>query len=143
MIAHPDNPYTDLSQDQVIGMFSGEIKKWNQLDNSLSLTDEIEIWVYPETHESQYIFNSSIMSQNSLNNPDAFIAPTIIAMLEIIPQNKSSIGFIPKKWLNGKVKKISIKDGLGFSIEPILLSSNTKLNPAQESFIHCLQNQIK
>lgn len=153
-IVNRDNPAISMSQQQLESILSGKFTTWNSVlqpecpdcaadspEKPIAETT-IEIWSYPDFEET-FIALQSFPGGINIPKNISHIAPDSEAMLLSISQNFSAIGYIPRRWLDDRVKIIEILDLSQESLNhPILAYPKEPLNPVSSSFISCLQNVL-
>ncbi len=93
---NPENKYIQLkggniTKDEIIKIFSGEYKKWSDLDPSLP-TDDIVVVTRDLSGGAHEVFQKQIMGNKNVRE-DAIQAPTMGSLVSKIIENKNAIGY--------------------------------------------------
>ena len=134
-----------LGEDEIVVIAGRSIGLQNLSHSQLRAlyTDPESIyqtWTFPEGNELRVIFDQTVFEGNSpaLNS---YLAPSPEAMLEAISANSLAIGYIPKSWLVGNEKTITLEDDLVSAFErPILGLTTSEPEGEIGVFLTCLQN---
>jgi len=148
--AHPSQPLQALTPVMVNGIFSGNIRNWEELWNSCptcfsknppAVQNALKIWVLPEDN----ILSHSFM-EFSLQNPiasHAQIAPNAKFLRQIIASDADAIGYLTSGWLDDAVRGITVMDERGEYIEiPITISMHNEPDEKLTQWIICLQTEL-
>jgi len=81
----------DLTTDQVIKIFSGEYKTWQEVDSSLP-ADDIVVLTRDVSGGAHEVFQKNIMKDVDVS-ADVIQAPTMGGLVEKIIDNKNAIGY--------------------------------------------------
>lgn len=124
IVANKEIKNTDLSIEQLKGIFSGNIKNWKQLhpDNQ---DGEISI-IIDNANSSNYNFISSKLELTDIAKLKIYAAKSNKAVLEQIVKNKNSLGLVAFHWLEkadwSQIRLIALKN------------EKTAILPSQKSF---------
>ncbi|MDH5605552.1 MAG: substrate-binding domain-containing protein [Anaerolineae bacterium] len=127
---HPDNPISTLTDRQMQGIFSGQIRGWGKLGGDKG---SIQIWSLPPEDESSRIFSSDVMDGARIW-PEALIAPTAEIMAAEIAKDPLAIGFLPLAWRFSGVKVFPLNQRY-----PILALAEEEPQGTLREFVACLQ----
>ena len=108
LIAHPDNPISNLKIDNIRDIFSGRMTEWTALGGDdkeiLPLTFQTNDDVYQEFHRL-------VMGQQGITS-NAQVIPNIKAMIQKVSTTPNVIAYIPLSHVTDRVKLITIDDVL-------------------------------
>jgi hypothetical protein len=137
IITHPDNPIQLLDDDHLRSVFEGNYSSWSELSGE---DIPVEVWIYPEGHEIQTLFESALWGR-PLRNSFAFLAPGPSAMLEVIGESPGRIGVLPRAWLDGSVKTVELNPDTSLLLSfPILALADQQPSGAAAALVACLQS---
>lgn len=106
LIAHPDNPISNLQIDDIRDIFSGHVTQWQSLDGIdtpiIPLTFQMNDDVYHEFHRL-------MMGRQGITS-NAQVIPNIEAMIQQVSTTSNAIGYIPLSHVTEAVKILSIDD---------------------------------
>jgi phosphate transport system substrate-binding protein len=115
VIVHPDNKVTDLTREQLEGIFTGKIRNWNEVGG-----DDLPIVPYSrETSSGTYeFFKESVMKNKNYKN-GIMSMPATGAIILSISQTGGAIGYVGLAYLNKEVKAVRVSyDGGKTFAEP-------------------------
>ncbi|MHC1784331.1 MAG: hypothetical protein AB9891_16520 [Anaerolineaceae bacterium] len=153
-IVNPSNPVTSITTDQLALILSGQTSTWGALlqpacpecavdsvDHPLAETS-VEIWTYPPGDEILQSL-SDIPGGTQIPLYQSRLAPDPEAMRQVVSREYTSLGFIPRRWLDDSVKILEVR-GLqtGTDHRSILAYPAEPLSPAASNFISCLQQVL-
>ncbi len=104
VIVHPDNPVSELTREQLEGIFTGRITNWNELGGP-----DLKIVPYSrETSSGTYEFfkESVLKNRNYMNG--IMSMPATGAIVQSIGQTRGGIGYIGLAYLNRSIKAIHV-----------------------------------
>ncbi len=114
---NPENPIIELknnnlTQDEIVKIFSGEFKKWSDIDSSLPQEDIVVVTrdLSGGAHE---VFQKKIMGDTEVSE-NAIQAPSMGALVTKIIENPNAIGYASYGMVNqneGKLKPMNV-DGV-------------------------------
>ena len=147
VIVNPDNPISKLSLPTISKIFSGQITRWTELsprDSSSSTPtaeDTIQVWTYQAGDNLLQVFDQTIMQGQPVSS-QAYVAPDTSAMLQVIAQNKDSIGYILASQVGNSVQEIQIEGSPTGQLEqPVLAFTSTAPEGLLKQFLLCLQEK--
>ncbi len=150
-----ENPLTkvkkDLTTEEIVAVFSGEIQNWSELDASLP-ERPIVVAVRDLGGGASIVFDNAIMKGTPIS-PEALQLPSMGALGGKIMDNADTIGYVSSGLVNqnpDKLIPLSV-DGIAPTIEninsgkynisrPLLLVSPQKPDEYQKAFINYLQS---
>ena len=86
---HPDNPVTDLTLDQLRGIFSGELRRWSEVGGSDA---EIVVLNRNPASGTQLFFAEHVLRGASYRR-DARVLPTTAAIVAAVAADPHAIGY--------------------------------------------------
>ncbi len=153
---NPNNPVLsvkdDLTKDEIVKIFSGEYKTWNNLDASLP-DKEIVVITRDIGGGAHEVFQSKIMGDVDVK-ADAIQAPSMGALVTKIIENEYAIGYASFGVVNqnlGKVATIKV-DGVEATKEnivngsyiiqrPLIAIINGELTAPQQAFMDYVMSE--
>ena len=114
VIVHPENPLSDLTKEEIKGIFSGKIKNFKEVGGE---DREIVVVIREEGSGTRATFEKLIMN-NADTTGNALQKPSNGAVKATIASNENSIGYLGIGYVDDKVKSIAI-DGIKPSKETI------------------------
>ena len=147
---NPENPLakikTSLDTEEIMKIFSGEYKYWDDLDSSLE-HKEIVVVIRDLGGGAHEVFQKSIMGDVNVRE-DAIQSPSMGALVTKIIENKDAIGYASYGMVNQNVGKlIPLKvDGVEPNVEnivngsykvsrPLIVMRNGDLSAPQQAFM--------
>lgn len=147
---NPENPLakikTSLDTEEIMKIFSGEYKYWDDLDSSLE-HKEIVVVIRDLGGGAHEVFQKSIMGDVNVRE-DAIQSPSMGALVTKIIENKDAIGYASYGMVNQNVGKlIPLKvDGVEPNVEnivngsykvsrPLIVMRNGELSAPQQAFM--------
>lgn len=152
---NPKNPILnikdDLSTEDILKIFSGEYKKWSDIDSSLP-EKEIVVVTRDIGGGAHEVFQSKVMG-DTLVKSDAIQAPSMGALVTKIIENEYAIGYASFGIVNqnaDKIKTLKV-DGIEASKEnivngsykiqrPLIVIKNGELSKSEQAFIDYLMS---
>lgn len=126
IIVNPNNQISQLTREQLEGIFTGKIKNWKELGG-----DDMEIVPYArETSSGTYEFFKESVLNNKNHMAGIMSMPANGAIIQSISQTKGAIAYVGLAYLNPKVKalKVSYDEGQNY-VEPSFENAKNKLYP--------------
>ena len=115
VIVHPENPIHNLSLEQVRGIYSGEISRWDTLGG---ISSQIHVFTREEGSGTRSSFESLVMSSSEIM-PEAMVQDSNGAVRQLVGDDPAAIGFISLGLVDGTVKAMEL-DGTTPTSEHIL-----------------------
>jgi len=126
IIVHPDNKVTNLTREQLEGIFTGKITNWKAVGG-----EDMKIVPYSrETSSGTYEFfkESVLKNKNYMNG--IMSMPATGAIVQSVSQTKGGIGYIGLAYLNKEVKAIHVSYDKGATYtEPSVANAKNKTYP--------------
>lgn len=154
---NPENEYIKLKEgnitkEEIIKIFSGEYKKWSDLDPALPAEDIVVVTrdLSGGAHE---VFQKKIMDKVNVR-ADAIQAPTMGALVTKIIENKNAIGYASYGITNQNEGKLTplkvdgvapteenILNGSYYISRPLIIMKSGELTKTEKIFIEKLTNE--
>ena len=142
LVVNAHNPIQTLNQTDVQAIYEGKITNWKVFNPSPSFDQQIQAWRYSDGEETQQIFKNELV-KDLQNIEAAGIAPSPEYMVQIIAANVGAIGYIPQRWLNQSIRKVSLLGNSTNSMQvPILAITNSEPTSQQKLWLACLQSTL-
>ena len=152
---NPENPLNkvkdDLSTEEIKKIFSGEYKKWNEVDSSLP-DSEIVVVIRDLGGGAHEVFQKNVMGDTEVRK-DAIQSPSMGALVTKVIENKDAIGYasfgmvnqnegklIPLKVDGVEPTKENIIDGSYKISRPLIAIKKGELTESQKAFMDYLQS---
>jgi len=126
IIVNPSNGVSQLTREQLEGIFTGKITNWKQVGG-----DDLAIVVYSrETSSGTYEFFKEHVLNKKNFGPKALLMPATGAIVQSVSQTKGAIGYVGLAYLEKTVKalKVSYDKGKTF-VEPTVENAKNKTYP--------------
>ena len=133
IIVHPGNPLTNLTIEQLHGIFSGKIRSWSELD---WIKKPIHFVTREEGSGTRDAFEHLVMGKNEISD-EALVQDSNGSVREIIANNPQAVGYISFGVINNQVKILSVN-----SIMPTLKTIKTKQYQLTRPFLFVTRDQI-
>ena len=126
VVVHPSNKVTNLTREQLEGIFTGKIKNWKEVGGA-----DMKIVAYSrETSSGTYEFFKANVLKNRNYKNGILSMPATGAIIQSVSQTKGAIGYVGLAYLNKDVKAIHVSYDSGKSyIEPSLATAKNKTYP--------------
>ena len=126
VVVHPSNKVTNLTREQLEGIFTGKIKNWKEVGGA-----DMKIVAYSrETSSGTYEFfkESVLKNKNYMNG--ILSMPATGAIIQSVSQTKGAIGYVGLAYLNKDVKAIHVSYDAGKTYtEPSFENAKNKTYP--------------
>ena len=126
IVVHPSNPVTNLTREQLEGIFTGRITNWKEVGGP-----DAKIIVYSrETSSGTYEFFKESVLENKNYTNNILSMPATGAIIQSIRQTKGAIGYVGMAYLNPHVKAIKVSyDGGKSYAYPSIENARAKKYP--------------
>ena len=126
VIVHPDNKVSNLTREQLEGIFTGKIKNWKEVGG----TDEKIVTYSRETSSGTYEFFKESVLKNKNYMSGILSMPATGAIIQSVSQTKGAIGYVGLAYVNSNVKAINVSyDGGKKYVEPSVANAKNKTYP--------------
>ena len=126
IVVNPQNKVTNLTREQLEGIFTGKIKNWKDVGG-----DDIAIIPYArETSSGTYEFIKEyvLLNKNYMNG--IMSMPATGAIIQSVSQTKGAIGYVGLAYLNSNVKAIHVSYDKGKTYaEPSVANAKNNTYP--------------
>lgn len=126
IIVNPGNKVSQLTREQIEGIFTGKIKNWKEVGG-----DDMKIVAYArETSSGTYEFFKEHLLNRKNYAATCLNMPASGAVIQSVSQTKGAIGYVGLAYLDKSVKAIGISTDKGKSyVKPSLVSAKNKTYP--------------
>ncbi|MDD2436370.1 MAG: phosphate ABC transporter substrate-binding protein [Massilibacteroides sp.] len=126
VVVHPSNKLSNLTREQLEGIFTGKIKNWKEVGGT-----DMKIVAYSrETSSGTYEFFKENVLKNKNYMNGILSMPATGAIIQSVSQTKGAIGYVGLAYLNKDVKALHISyDGGKTSVEPTIANANNRSYP--------------
>lgn len=126
IVTHPSNKVSNLTREQLEGIFTGKIKNWKELGG-----EDLKIIPYSrETSSGTYEFfkESVLKNKNYMNG--IMSMPATGSIIQSISQTKGAIGYVGLAYLNKEVKAVHVSYDKGKTFtEPSVANAKNETYP--------------
>ena len=133
IIVHPQNKVTNLTREQLEGIFTGKIKNWKEVGG-----DDLAIIPYArETSSGTYEFFKESVLNNRNYMAGIMSMPATGAIVQSVSQTRGAIGYVGLAYVNSSVKavKASYDQGKTF-VEPTVANAKNETYPIVRPLIY-------
>ncbi len=109
VIVHNDNPVSELTFNQLRGIFNGTITNWNEVGGK-------DLEIVATTRDSSsgtYEFFKDAVLIDDEYREDALVTPSNGAIVQSVSQNEGGIGYIGFAYLDDSVQGVALDNGDG------------------------------
>jgi phosphate transport system substrate-binding protein len=124
IITNPSNTVTNLTREQVIGIYSGTITNWSQVGGA---SEQIVVVSREEGSGTRAAFEEMVMGEE-LITAKAILQPSNGAVRTTDAGDAKAVGFLSFGYLDSSVKAVSI-DGVEATVENALNGSYPIVRP--------------
>lgn len=136
VIIHPQNTTTAISPEQLRQAFTGQVRDWSEISDYSQVLVPVNL---PGQDETTLVMGAVTGEAPSITDR-TLIAADPAAMIELVAANPGAIGYLPSRWLNESVRKISLSgDPPAITAHPLLVKFTSPPTPAQTGWLACLQ----
>jgi len=125
VIVHPNNPVTDLTLEQIRGIYTAGITNWSEIGGRQA---RIHIIAREEGSGTRTAFEDMVMSDIQRITPRAIIQDSNGAVRQLVAGDINSIGFISLGLVDNTVKAIKL-NGIAATRENVLNGSYSLFRP--------------
>jgi phosphate transport system substrate-binding protein len=126
VVVNPDNKVSQLTKEQLEGIFTGKIKNWKEVGG-----DDMPMVVYSrESSSGTYEFFKEHVLNNKNYASSVLSMPATGSIIQSVSQTKGAIGYVGYAYVEKDVKalKVSFDKGKTF-IEPTMTTAKNKSYP--------------
>jgi phosphate transport system substrate-binding protein len=103
-VIHPSNPVTNLTKDQLKGIYDGSISNWKEVGGK----DEKIVVISRDTSSGTYEYWHEDVLKKTDTRKDALLQASNGAVVTTVAGNKKAIGYIGFGYLNKRVKALEV-----------------------------------
>ena len=126
VIVNPENKVSQLTREQLEGIFTGKIKNWKEVGG-----DDLQIVVYSRESSSGTFefFKEHVMNKKNYAS-SVLSMPATCAIVQSVSQTKGAIGYIGLAYMDKDVKALKVSYDKGKTyIAPSLATAKDKTYP--------------
>ena len=126
VVVHPSNRVTNLTREQLEGIFTGKIKNWKEVGGA-----DVAIVPYSrETSSGTYEFFKESVLKNKNYMSGIMSMPATGAIIQSISQTRGAIGYVGLAYLSKEVKAILVSYDEGKTyVEPTVANAKNETYP--------------
>jgi phosphate transport system substrate-binding protein len=126
IIVHPQNRVTNLTREQLEGIFTGRIRNWKDVGG-----EDLAIVPYArETSSGTYDFIKEYVLRNRNYMNGIMSMPATGAIIQSVSQTRGAIGYVGLAYLNSNVKAIHVSYDQGKNfVEPSVANAKNNTYP--------------
>lgn len=126
VIVHPDNKVSQLTREQIEGIFTGEITNWKKVGG-----DDMPITaISRESSSGTYEFFKEHVMDKKNYGPGTLSQPATGAIVQSVQQSKGAIGYIGLAYETSEVKMIEVSYDQGKTyVAPSVAAAKNKSYP--------------
>ncbi|HPM93071.1 MAG TPA: PstS family phosphate ABC transporter substrate-binding protein, partial [Bacteroidales bacterium] len=104
VIVHPSNPVTQMTREQIEGIYTGKITNWKDVGG-----EDLKIVMYSrETSSGTYeFFKEHVMNKKNFA-PTAMLMPATGAIVQSVSQTKGAIGYVGLAYLESDIRPVKV-----------------------------------
>jgi hypothetical protein len=130
VVINPQNPVHTLSEDQVRGLFSGQIRNWKDVKGADS---PVEVWAYPEGDDVEQVFEQVVLEGGPITST-ARLANSPDEMAQGIAKDSNAVGVLSRHWITENVR-----EAFKAASAPVLAITPSAPQGASAALLTCLQ----
>ena len=109
VIVNPENPVSELTYDQLRGIYNGSIKNWKEVGG-----EDLEIVaISRDSSSGTYEYFKEEVLQGDEYRPDALTQPATGGIMGEVSQNPHAVGYVGVAYLDDSVKALNLGAGNG------------------------------
>jgi len=140
VIVNPSNKVTQLTREQLEGIFTGKITNWKEVGG-----DDLKMIVYSrETSSGTYEFFKEHVLKGKNFASSALLMPATGAIVQSVSQTKGAIGYVGLAYLEKEVKalKVSFDKGKVY-VSPTVETAKNKSYPITRPLYYYYLNSVE
>ncbi|MEW6092441.1 MAG: substrate-binding domain-containing protein [Chloroflexota bacterium] len=130
VIINPQNPINSLTADEVLGLFTGSIQNWQEVNSDDA---PVQVWVFVAGEDVQQIFAQTALGGAPVTSL-ARLAPGPEEMAQAIAEDVNAVGILTQSWKAENVSAVYT-----VAIVPVLVLSPDEPQGISNDIIACLQ----
>lgn len=121
VVVNPKNPVSQLTLDQLAGIFTGKLKNWNEVGGAdvkiVILSREVNSGTH--VYFKEHVLRKGDEKSKEEFSPEALLLPSSQAIADEVAQNPSAIGYYGMGYISSNQKALSVaKDAASEYIAP-------------------------
>jgi phosphate transport system substrate-binding protein len=126
IIVNPANKVSQLTREQLEGIFTGKIKNWKEVGG-----DDEKIIVYSrESSSGTFEFVKEYVMNKKNYSPSALLMPATGAIVQSVSQTKGAIGYVGLAYVEKTVKALKVSYDKGKTwVDPSVTTAMNKTYP--------------
>ena len=127
VITHPDNPVSEISMDDLAGIYRGQITNWSQVggpDLPIKVIDR------PDDSGTQSVFVQNVLGGDARSSAVRTLAADNTEMATLVNSDIGAIGYTGYAFQRG-AKAVSLVNECGIAMRPDPFSARTEEYPLQ------------
>lgn len=126
IVVHPENAVSQLTREQLEGIFTGKIKNWKEVGGA-----DLEIIPYArETSSGTYEFFKETVLEHKNYKDGIMSMPATGGILQSVSQTKGAIGYVGLAYVSPKVKSLAVSFDQGATyVEASVQNTQNKSYP--------------
>jgi len=109
VIVNPENPVSELTFDQLRGIYNGSISNWKDVGGE----DKSIVVISRDSSSGTYEYFKEAVLLGDEYRPDALTQPATGGIVSEVSQNPNAIGYIGVAYLDESIKALSLDGGNG------------------------------
>jgi hypothetical protein len=130
VIVNPQNPVISLTAEEVRGLFSGQILRWQEVKGS---STSVQVWVFASGEDVQQIFEQTMLEGRPVTST-ARLATGMEQMAQAIASDVDAVGILTRHW-----KAENVSDVYTIATVPVLALMAGEPHEAVQGILACLQ----
>lgn len=141
IVVHPDNPFKQLRMDQLIGILTGKITNWDQLQGGNRSGEIALVFDHPQSSTLRFLADS-ILEGRPLTKEGIFAQQNTPEMIQYVATNRNAIGLGGWNWISDVDEPMT--DSLRQSVKLVWLGRDTteRMCLYQEEFVGPYQGYL-
>ena len=120
VVVHPSNAVSQLSMEQLAGIFTGNIKNWKEVGGKDAEIVILSREVNSGTHVyfKEHVLQHAPAGSPKEFSPGALLMPSSQAIADEVAHNSSAIGYYGMGYISPAQKALSVSTGAGAGVAP-------------------------
>ncbi|HNQ82552.1 MAG TPA: phosphate ABC transporter substrate-binding protein [Bacteroidales bacterium] len=139
VIVHPSNPVTQMTREQIEGIYTGKITNWKDVGG-----EDLKIVMYSrETSSGTYeFFKEHVMNKKNFA-PTAMLMPATGAIVQSVSQTKGAIGYVGLAYLESDIRPVKVSYDKGQTyVSPTVENAVNKTYPISRPLYYYYLNNV-
>ncbi|MEA4908139.1 MAG: hypothetical protein VB089_10980 [Anaerolineaceae bacterium] len=143
VIVQAHNPVEELNLAALQQIYTTPGLDWSSATSGQAPeVQAIHAWGYTAGSDVQPVFENLLL-QEPANEALLYTAPDPAALRQAVADDPGAIGFIPRRWLDERVKAVSINDlPEGATQQPVLVMASQEPTGPQTTWLVCIQDAL-